>query len=139
MSWELLVSAHPGQARNDQVLYERGADLSLHPAKLELLLRDYEQARARPALLTALSPLGVGAAFLVGLVSGETKDIGLSAADWEAFLLWGAVIFLAVGVVQTVRVLFKLGVKRITARDLVHQVIADMSPDEDSDALPAGE
>lgn len=113
--------------------YEREADLSLHPAKLELLLRDYEQARAKPALLTALAPLGVGTAFLIGLVTGETKDIGLSAADWEAFLLWGTVIFFAVGVVQTFRVLVKLGGKRITASDLVNQVIAEMSPDEDSE------
>lgn len=116
--------------------YEREADLSLHPAKLELLLRDYEQARRKPGLLTALAPLGVGTAFLVGLVTGETKDIGLSAADWEAFLLWGAVIFFAAGIVQTIRVLVKLGVKRINARDLVDQVIAEMSPDEGSDALP---
>ena len=119
-----------------QVLYERGADLSLHPAKLELLLRDYEQSRGKPALLTALSPLGVGTAFLVGLVTGETKDIGLSAAGWEAFLLWGTIIFLVTGAVQTIGVLVKLRVKPITARDLVDRVIAEMSPDEISDALP---
>ena len=118
------------------LLYEGGADLRLHPAKLELLLRDYEEARGKPALLPALSPLGVGTAFLLGLVTGETKDIGLSAAGWEAILFWGAVIFLVGGAVLTVRALAKLRVKPIGARDLVNQVIAEMSPDEESDALP---
>ena len=113
------------------LLYDTEPDVVLHPAKLELLLRDYEEGRRSPRFRDALPWVATGIALLAGLVTGEPRDVlKVPGEIWQLVLILGAIVSWGGGVVQVVRALDKVRGKPITARELVAKVIAEMTRGE---------
>jgi len=117
------------------IVWDTERPLEMHPARLEVLLRDYEEGQRRPTFRAALPWFGVGLALVLGLVTGNPKDaLGIAKDAWEAVFIVGAVLALSWGtwetaksVWQTLEVLCGWKPKPPTAREMVERVATTMS------------
>ncbi len=109
------------------ILYDVEPNVALHRAKLELLLRDYEESRRRPRYEDAFPWLAVGIACLIATLTADFKEvIGIPSGIWGGLILFGAVACLLV-VLSKVFNAFKHREETIvTAREVVDGYILEL-------------
>ena len=86
------------------IVWDTERPLEMHPFRLEVLLRDYEEGQHGPTVRSALPWFGVGLALALGVVTGNPQDtLGLSKDVWEAIFIVGAVVAWSLGIWETLK------------------------------------
>ena len=109
------------------ILYDVEPDVALHRAKLELLLRDYEESCRKPRYEDALLWLLPGFAFLIPILTADFKSVlGVEAGYIGGLFLFGAIACIFVALAK-VRNLWKhRKEKGVTAREVVDSYIEEL-------------